>query len=124
VFEVPLDDCLSVNLYAKYQEKITGRKRRNNPTGHIHFFNKETTRKIVNESGGIILKERTYRELRTQIKGSMPELFLRLFKTATFYFVFKISDSKLVGTNHAILTTKGMNNSARANYDEYDLEAR
>jgi ubiquinone/menaquinone biosynthesis C-methylase UbiE len=106
VIEVPLEDCLLPNLLGIYEQKLKGLERKNNPTGHIHFFNKQTIGCLISESGGRILKERNYRPWKIFNEGVKKFLFLKHFKSITFFLVFRLTGSKLVWTNYAVLTAK------------------
>jgi SAM-dependent methyltransferase len=103
--EVPLDDCLSANLYSKLNEKITGNPREINSTGHIHFFNKITINDLVHKSGGRVIKERNYRPKRP-FYILHPIDLLTYSQSTAFDLIFKITGSKIVGTHHALLITK------------------
>jgi ubiquinone/menaquinone biosynthesis C-methylase UbiE len=103
VVEVPLEDCLFANIYSKYTEKITGHKRSDNPIGHIIFFNKPRIRNLVAKSGGVVLRERTYRSWKIYPKESKITTIFRLFKSVTLYSIFRITNSRLVGANHTLL---------------------
>jgi len=106
VLEVPLEDCLFANMYWKFIEKITGHKRGDNPIGHINFFNKSSIRKLVKASGGIILKDRTYRLWKTYFffpsKSQIITMF-HLFKSVISYLIFKMTKSRLVSAHYTML---------------------
>ncbi len=104
--EVPLNDCLLPNLSAKFSEKVTGRLRVDNPTGHINFFNKPTIMKLIKESGGEIVKERTYRPWKVFFIYPSPITLLKYFQSVLFYLIFTATDSRVVGTHYAVLIKK------------------
>jgi len=106
VLEVPLEDCLSQNIYSKFMQRLTGHKRGENPFGHINFFNKSSIRKLATASGGVILKDRTYYPWRIFPGKSRMMTFLQLFKSPIFYLTFKMSKSILVRTHYAMLIKK------------------
>ena len=106
VIEVPLEDCLLPNLLAIFEEKSKSLERKNNTTGHIHFFNKQTIGCLVTESGGKIQKERTYRPWRVFNQGVKKLLFFQYLKSIVLFLIFKLTGSRLVWTNYAMLTTK------------------
>jgi len=106
LIEVPLENCLFPNLLASFWQRTKGLKRKNNPTGHIHFFNKQIINRLVVESGGEILKERTYRPWRIFNPELKPYVFFQYMQSILLYLTFKMTDSMLVWTNYAILTRK------------------
>jgi ubiquinone/menaquinone biosynthesis C-methylase UbiE len=114
VIEVPLEDCLLPNLLAIYENKIKGLERKNNSAGHIHFFNKQTISCLVMESGGKILNERTYRPWKIFNDGVKKFLFLQYFKSIVLFLMFKLTGSRLVWTNYAMLVTNFSSHSAPA----------
>lgn len=103
--EVPLEDCLLSNLSSKFWEKVSGHRRMDNPTGHINFFNKSTVRKLIMESGGKILRERTYRSWKVFFIRFRPITLLNYFQSIMFYLIFKVTNSRVVGTHYAVLIT-------------------
>jgi ubiquinone/menaquinone biosynthesis C-methylase UbiE len=106
LLEVPLDDCLSANLEAKFLEKLTGRRRRDNPTGHINVFNESTFEKLIRESGGQILRKRTYRPWKVFFIEFRPIILLNYIKSILLYLVFKATNSRVVTIHYAVLITK------------------
>lgn len=101
--EVPLEDCLLSNLSSKFRAKISGRQRKDNPTGHINFFNKSTVRKLIMESGGKTLRERTYRSWEVFFIRTDPATLLKHFQSIMLYLIFKITNSRVVATHYAVL---------------------
>ena len=112
VIEVPLEDCLFPNLLAMYKQKTSGLERKNNTTGHIHFFTKQTIRCLITESGGKVLKERNYRPWRIFNTGVNKFIFVQHLKSITLFLTFKLTRSKLVWTNYAMLTMKSSSHEA------------
>jgi ubiquinone/menaquinone biosynthesis C-methylase UbiE len=106
VVEVPLEDCLSVNIYSKFGEKIKGLDRENNPVGHINFFNKAKVTELVSKSGGGALKERNYRSWKIFFNHSNSVTLLNYLKSVTFYMIFKITGSRIVESHYAVLIRK------------------
>jgi SAM-dependent methyltransferase len=105
--EVPLEDCLSINLHAKFLEKMTGRRRRDNSLGHINFFGKSTVKELISENGGQILRERTYRPWRVFFINFQPITLLNYIRSILFYLIFKATNSRIVDTHYAVLIRKG-----------------
>ncbi|MHA2146983.1 MAG: class I SAM-dependent methyltransferase [Candidatus Thorarchaeota archaeon] len=106
LIEVPLEDCLSVNVFSRIREKMGGRARTDNPAGHIHFFAKSSFRKLVKESGGRILGERTYRSWKVFHTKFRPSTIIRYFQSILFYIIFKITGTLIVASHYALLIEK------------------
>jgi ubiquinone/menaquinone biosynthesis C-methylase UbiE len=106
VAEVPLEECVLSNLYSNFLEKLTGRRRIDNAAGHINFFNKSTFRKLIKESGGRILRERTYRSWKIFYTKFQLTTLLNYFKSILFFLIYKATNSRIVGTHYAVLLTK------------------
>jgi ubiquinone/menaquinone biosynthesis C-methylase UbiE len=102
VVEVPLDTNLSTTLY----DKLLKHNQLDNSSGHIHFFTKQSFRKIIQESGGQIIKDRLYRPwsvFYTQFSGQVMVAYL---KSLLFLAGFKVTGSYVVGTHYAVLIKK------------------
>jgi SAM-dependent methyltransferase len=104
--EVPLEDCLLPNLYARYQLRLNHQQRTNNVSGHINFFSKSTAIDLFSESGSEILKERTYRSWKVFFTDFRPVVLLKYLQSALFYLVFLITKSRIVGSHYAVLLRK------------------
>lgn len=104
--EVPLDDCLLPNLYARYQLRLNHQQRIDNITGHINFFSKSTAMNLFSESGSEILKERTYRSWKVFSTDFRPVVMLKYLQSALFYLVFLTTKARIVGSHYAVLLRK------------------
>jgi SAM-dependent methyltransferase len=104
--EVPLEDCLLPNLYARYQLGLIHRQRIENISGHINFFSKSTAADLFRESGSEILKERTYRSSKVFYTDFRTVVLLKYLQSALFYLVFLLTKSRIVGSHYAVLLRK------------------
>jgi len=103
VVEVPLENCLVSNIHSKFIEKTTGRKRQDNPTGHINFFNKPTIRNLIATCNAMVLKDRNYRSWKIFPKTSHVKNMISTLKAVFFYLLFKTTGSKIVTTHYGVL---------------------
>ena len=101
--EIPLEDCLVSNMFASYQLRFNHQRRIDNLSGHIHFFNKSAAMDLFSESGGEILRERTYRTWKVFSTRFRPTILLRLLQSILFYPIFKVTRSGIVVSNYAVL---------------------
>jgi SAM-dependent methyltransferase len=106
LIEVPLEDCLLLNLSSSFWEKVTGRKRTDNAVGHVQFFNKSAVGSLIMKSRGIVIRERTYRSWRLFYLHFRPIILLRYLQSIIFYLAFKMTNSRIVETNYAVLIRK------------------
>jgi ubiquinone/menaquinone biosynthesis C-methylase UbiE len=106
IIEVPLENCVSVNLYAKFLERQTGKKRTDNPTGHLNFFDKASIWSLVKKSSGEIMGERTYFSWRVFSVSFGLKNILEYYKSILFYLIYKVTNSKIVCCNYAVLVRK------------------
>jgi ubiquinone/menaquinone biosynthesis C-methylase UbiE len=104
--EVPLEDCLLPNYYARYQLRFKHQKRIDNDTGHINFFNKSTAADLFSKSGSEILKERTYRVWKVFYTNFQPVVLLKYLQSALLYFVFLTTKSRIASSHYAVLLRK------------------
>ena len=103
IIEVPLENCMSVNLHSRIREIIVGRSRSDNPDGHIQFFSKSTIRKLVKENGGRILGERTHRSWKMFHTKFRLSTIIKYFQMILFFLIFKITGTSIVASHHALL---------------------
>ena len=106
IIEVPLEDCLSLNVYSKIVEKVFNKKRESNPIGHINFFNKVAVERLVNESGGKVVNARAYRSWRVYSPTLRPSIMLEYLNSILFYLIFKLSKSGIVDAHYTMLVRK------------------
>lgn len=95
VIEVPLE----VNLSTFFYNKLARHDPLDNLEGHIQFFTKHSFRDVVNQSGGIILKDRLYRGRKCVSRENLSG-FVR---SSFFYALFKLTHSFVVGSEYAVL---------------------
>lgn len=103
IMEVPLENSLTSNIYEWLVEKRTQQKRKDNPIGHINFFNKQTISNLIVSCNGIILRDRNYRLWKTFPKNSHIKNLFATIKSTIFYLTFKIAGSKIVASRYAML---------------------
>lgn len=105
--EVPLENCLISNFLAKLQEIVIGKKRIENPTGHIHFFNKKMMLDLVNTVEGKVIEGQTYfPEYRFHIfgKSNLIKPFFGI-KFLIFLALYKLFRTRVVSTHFAFIAT-------------------
>lgn len=96
LIEVPLE----VNVVSNLFNFIKRHDRKKNEIGHIQFFTKKSFRKLINQSGGIILRDRVYRSPVSYKKNTIVQI-----KDKVFWAIFTISGSYIVETHYAVLVT-------------------
>lgn len=106
IIEVPLENCLTANLFSRMLTNITGRSRKDNAVGHIHFFNKTTIRNLIKENGGKILGERNYRSWRIFYTRFRLSTIISYFQSVLFHLIYKMTGASVVATHHALLVEK------------------
>jgi SAM-dependent methyltransferase len=111
ILEVPLEDCLLLNLFSRFKEGISGIRRDDNPTGHIRFFSRLSVKNLIVSARGIILSEWNYfPSLEAAVYGRRGiKKLLSLFKHDLFTFVFKLTGSRIVDSHYAVLLKKRCN---------------
>ena len=89
LLEVPLEDCLWVSLRAR----LTGRRRENNPLGHLHFWTRGSFRKLLNKNGFHVAKEYHYASapfspFTNRYKAMLERLLLKIMGLRIYSIFF------------------------------------
>lgn len=105
--EVPLENCLIANFFAKLRKILKGKKRTENLVGHVQFFNKKMILDLVNRVGGRVIETEIYfpeYELHVFGKSKLIKLILTI-KYLIFLMAYKLFHERLVVTHFALITT-------------------
>jgi len=98
ILEVPLEDSFMPNL----KPLVTGKARTNNPVGHVHFWNPESFRKVVEDAGYQVIRDRHYASapfspFNAAGKRFVEQVLLKLMPVKIY--------ARLMATHYAVLAT-------------------
>jgi ubiquinone/menaquinone biosynthesis C-methylase UbiE len=105
--EVPLENCLIANFFAKLQKILKGKKRTENLVGHVQFFNKKMILDLVNSVEGRVIETEIYfpeYKLHVFGKSKLIKLILTI-KYLIFLMLYKLFHERFVVTYFALITT-------------------
>jgi len=105
--EVPLENCLSANVFAKLRKILKNKKRTENLVGHVQFFNKKMILDLVNSVGGRVIETEMYfpeYKLHVFGKSKLIKLILTI-KYLIFLMLYKLFHGRFVVTHFALITT-------------------
>jgi len=105
--EVPLENCLVANFFAELRKIFKGKKRTENPVGHVHFFNKKMALDLVNSVGGKVIETEIYfPEYNLHVFGRpKPIKLISTIKYLIFLMLYKLFHERFVVTHFALITT-------------------
>jgi len=99
VLEVPLEKCIWQDLVARFK----GKSRKDNPLGHVNFWNKATFNQFLKESGLLVVRDyqyvsAPYSPFNHWLKRSLESIVLKLIGMRLY--------SKLMATHYIVLARK------------------